>query len=237
LPPDAQTRLEELAKRYSLPQDAVGRFYALLRLLAAEPTSITSVREPDRAVDVHVADSLVALELDIVRRGARIADLGSGGGFPGLALAIALPDARVALVESVGRKSAFLSRAVAELGLANVDVVHARAEAWADGLGAHDAITARAVAPLAVLVEYAAPLLAMGGTLIAWKARLDAGEEADAAAASTEVGMSEPRSMRVDPYPGAGARTLYLSSKVTATPPNFPRRPGMARKRPLKAST
>ena len=90
---------------------------------------------PPRASTSHVADSLVALELPAVRAARRIADLGSGGGFPGLALAIALPDAHVALVESVRRKCAFLAAAAAELGLANVEVVNARAEAWPDGIG------------------------------------------------------------------------------------------------------
>ena len=155
-------------------------FARLLELVAAEPASITAIREPAEGVDAHIADSLVALELPVVRRSGEIADLGSGAGFPGLALAIALPEAHVTLVESVGRKTAFLARAAEELGLSNADVVQARAETWPEGLVRHDLVTARALAPLPVLLEYAAPLLAPGGTLVAWKARLEAQERTTA---------------------------------------------------------
>jgi 16S rRNA (guanine527-N7)-methyltransferase len=231
-----RARLEQLRARFALPADAVERFAALLDLVAAEPASITSVREPHRGVDVHVADSLVALELDAVRRAGRIADLGAGAGFPGLALAIALPEARVALVESVGRKCAFLERAARELDLPNVTVVAARAESWTDGLESHDLVTARALAPLGVVLEYAAPLLAPAGTVVTWKGRLDAAEAADAGAAATALGLARPEQRCVTPYVDSGERYLYLSSKVGPTPSRFPRREGMARKRPLRAS-
>ena len=230
-------RLAELAAQYALPSGAGDQLAALLDLVAAEPTAITAIREPSEGVEAHVADSLVALELPAVRAARRIADLGSGGGFPGLALAIALPAAQVALVESVGRKCAFLAGAVAGLGLANAEVVNARAEAWPEGIGAHDLVVARALAPLPVLVEYAAPLLETGGTLVAWKGRREPAEEADGAAAADALGMSSPEAMAVEPFAGARDRHLYLTSKVSPTPPRYPRRPGMARKRPIQASS
>jgi 16S rRNA (guanine527-N7)-methyltransferase len=230
-----RTRLDELCGRFDLPPRASERFAALLDLVAAEPASITSVREPERGVDVHVADSLVALELDMVREARRIADIGSGAGFPGLALAIALPAARVALVESVARKGAFLARAARELDLPNVMVVTARAESWPAGLDSHDLVTARALAPLGVVLEYAAPLLAPCGTVVAWKGRVDPAERADADAAAAALGLSSPRPHPVQPYDDAGQRYLDLSWKVRTTPPGFPRRAGMARKRPLRA--
>ena len=121
----------------------------LLELLHADPAAPTTVRDPAAAVDAHVADALVALELDRVRAARRIADLGAGAGFPGLVLAAALPDAAVALVEANGRKCAFLTRAAEAMGLANVEIVAARAESWPDGIGSRDLVTARAVAPLA----------------------------------------------------------------------------------------
>ena len=232
-----RTRLEELAGRYALRPGAPERFERLLALVAAEPSAITSVRDPADGVDVHIADSLVALELEAVRAARRIADLGAGGGFPGLPLAIALPEARVALVESVGRKCAFLSGAARALELDNVEVVNARAEAWPAGLGVHDVVTARALAPLPVLVEYAAPLLRRDGALVAWKTRLEPTEEADGEAAAAALGMSPPEALGVHPYAGAGDRCLYSSLKVASTPNGYPRRPGMARKRPLGAST
>ena len=209
----------------------------LLDLLERDETAPTTVRDRAEALDVHVADSLSGLELPAVRGARRIADLGSGAGFPGLVLAAALPGARVALVESVGRKCAWLERAVATMGLTNVDVVHARAEEWAAGLDANDLVTARALASLNVLVEYAAPLLAEGGALVAWKGRRDPLEEADGATAAAQLAM-EPRGVtRVQPFPAARDRHLYLYLKVGPTPNGYPRRPGMASKRPLRAST
>lgn len=232
-----RARLAELAARYGLPSGAEDRVARLLELVAAEPAAITAVRDPTEGVDAHVADSLVALDLPAVRAARRVADLGSGGGFPGLVLAIALPSARVALVESVGRKCAFLTAAAGELGLANVEVVNARAEAWPDGLGAQDLVAARALAPLPVLVEYAAPLLAPSGLLVAWKGRPEQAEVADGAAAAAALGMGAPEAIAVEPFPGARDRNLYLSSKVSSTPSGYPRRPGMARKRPIRASS
>jgi 16S rRNA (guanine527-N7)-methyltransferase len=233
---EVAAQLARLASRYELPAGAEGQLAALLELVAAEPAAITAVRDPAEGVDVHVADSLVALDLPAVRAASRIADLGSGGGFPGLALAIALPAAHVALVESVGRKCTFLAATAATLGLANVEVVNARAEAWEEGLGAHDLVAARALAPLPVVVEYAAPLLSPAGVLAAWKGRPDPSEEADGRAAAAALGMSEPTAVAVEPFPGSRERHLYLSSKVSPTPPGFPRRAGMARKRPIAAS-
>jgi 16S rRNA (guanine527-N7)-methyltransferase len=235
--PEVATRLAELADRYGLRASAADRLALLLELVAQEPASITAVRDPVQGVDVHVADSLVALELPEVRDARRIADLGSGGGFPGLVLAIALPEARVALVESVGRKVAFMRGAIEGLGLGNAEAIQARAEAWPEGLGEHDLVAARAVAPLTVLVEYAAPLLAIGGSLVAWKGARDHAEEADGSAAAAALGMGELAVRPVLPFHAARARHLYLNSKVTATPPGYPRRPGMARKRPIRASS
>jgi 16S rRNA (guanine527-N7)-methyltransferase len=214
---------------------AVDALRAALAHQAADEHASTTVRDPALAVDRHVADSLVALELDEVRAAMRIADLGSGAGWPGLALAAALPDARVALVESASRRCRYLARAVAAAGLANVDVVHARAEEWQHGLDAHDLVTARALASLPVVCEYAAPLLAMGGALVAWKGAVDEGEARAGAAAAAELGLETVRARAVDPYPGAGPATLHVFRKIEPTPPRFPRRPGIAVKRPLGA--
>jgi 16S rRNA (guanine527-N7)-methyltransferase len=96
-----------------------------------------------------------------------------------------------------------------------------------------DVVTARAVAPLAVLAEYAAPLLVEGGCLVAWKGRRDAEEAADAAAAAEALGLDVGAPVRVAARPGADERHLAVLRKVTPTPDGFPRRAGIARKRPL----
>jgi 16S rRNA (guanine527-N7)-methyltransferase len=234
---ESLARLAELAGRHRLPAAAPAQLDTFLRLLAHEPAAVTAVRDPEEAVDRHVADSLVALELGEVRAADTIADIGSGGGFPGVALAAALPQARVALVESVARKCAFLRGAVAEAGLANVTVVQCRAEDWEEGLERQQLVTARALASLATVVEYAAPLLQIGGVLVAWKGDPDPGEQADGAAAAAQLGMRLDRVERVQPFAGADRRRLFVYRKVAPTPAGFPRRAGMARKRPLTASS
>ena len=227
--------LAALSERYGLPASSGSQLEALLRALAAAPHAPTTVREPEQAVHVHLADSLVALELPGVRAATAIADLGAGAGFPGLPLAVALPSARVALVESIARKCAFIRAAADAAGLTNVEVVAERAEAWDDGVGTRDLVTARALAPLAVLAEYAAPLLREGGILVAWKGRRDEQEEHDAVAAAGQLGLAVEEIRAVKPYPDAEHRHLHVLRKVAPTPERFPRRPGMARKRPLGA--
>ena len=230
-------RLDELAARYALAPAAPEALARLLALIGSEPAAPTALRDPATAVDAHVADALVALELERVREARQIADLGSGAGFPGLVLAAARPAAHMTLVESNGRKCAFLARAVAAMGLGNVAVVASRAEAWPGGIDRHDLVTARALAPLPVLVEYAAPLLALGGALVAWKGGREAQEELDGAAAATVIGL-EPLEVRpVRPWDAAEQLHLHVYLKVSSTPKKFPRRPGMATKRPLRAWT
>ncbi|MEA2153889.1 MAG: rRNA (guanine527-N7)-methyltransferase [Solirubrobacteraceae bacterium] len=228
--------LEQLAERFGLPPEVTWQLDKLLEIVATDPLAPTAVRERVDALDTHVADALVGLELQAVRSARRIADLGSGAGFPGLVLAAALPEAEVALVESSSRKCAFLDRAIARMGLANAAVVCERAESWGAGTAARDLVTARAVAPLNVLVEYAAPLLAPGGALVAWKGRRDEGEEADAAAAAAVTGLEPAQTVRVHPWSGAEHLHLHVFVKVGATPNRFPRRPGIASKRPLRAA-
>lgn len=225
-------RLAELAALHQLPARAVTQLETLLELLS-RPDAPTTVHEPERAVDVHLADSLTALELVPVREAGTIADLGSGAGLPGLPLAAALPAAQVHLVESVGRKAAFLAEAVSVCGLANVRVVDARAEEWAEGVRRCDVVTARALGRLDVLVEYAAPLLASAGRLVAWKGRREPEEEAAGDRAAEILGLELEEVRPTQPYPGSRDRNLYVYLKVRSTPNGYPRRPGMAVKRPL----
>jgi 16S rRNA (guanine527-N7)-methyltransferase len=193
------------------------------------------VRGADEAVDLHLADGLSGLEVEGLAGAGRIADVGAGAGFPGLALATALPRTRVDLIESTARKCEVIERLARAAGLDNAHAVAARAEEWAggEGAGAYDAVTARALAPLAVLVEYAAPLLREGGILVAWKGARDGGEELGAVEAARRLGMEPCEVRRVEPFEGTRARHLHIFRKVAPTPEGFPRRPGAARKRPL----
>ena len=202
-------------------------------MLSYDPHAPTTVRDPERVLEDHLADSLVALELEPMAGAGSAVDLGSGAGVPGLPLAIALPRASFALVESVGRKCAFIERAAAACSAANAEVVHARAESWRPGLGHFEVAVVRAVAALDVVVEYAAPLLAVGGWLVAWRGRRDVVGEVDAERAATILGMRATEVRPVRPYPQARDRYLHLFLKVRETPDRFPRRAGVAAKRPL----
>jgi 16S rRNA (guanine527-N7)-methyltransferase len=204
---------------------------ALLDRLALEPQNLTTVAGPAHGVDRHLADSLSALVLPAVRDAPAALDLGSGGGFPGLVLAVARPDLRMTLVESEGRKAEWLRRASA--GCHNVRVVADRSETLARSEGgAWPLVTARAVGPLPVTLELAAPLMALGGTLVVWRADRVPDEEAAGQRAAETLGLRAQAVTPVRPFPGA-RRHLHRFAKVAPTPERFPRRPGRAASRPL----
>jgi 16S rRNA (guanine527-N7)-methyltransferase len=212
----------------------------LLEALLAEADPHTSVSEPAEALQVHVADSLSGLAVPELASARRMADVGAGAGFPGLALALALPGAAVDLIESAGRKTAVIARLAQAARLSNARAVTARAEEWgatAAALGgggeAYDVVVARAVAALPVLTEYAAPLLRIHGVLVAWKGARSDDEEAAGRSAAEALGLSVEGVLRVEPFEGARERHLHLYRKVAPTPSRFPRRAGMAVKRPL----
>lgn len=206
----------------------------VLKLLREERASVSSVTDPGRAWKVHVADSLTGLEVAALREAVAIADIGSGAGFPGLVLAVALPDSHVDLIESVGRKCEFVQRAIDTAGIAKASVLNARSEELAAGEGreAYEAVTARAVGRLSTLAELASPLLKEGGTLVAWKGKRDPDEEAQLASAANSLAMRPEQILSVGPYAGSEHRHLHVIRKSGPTPEKLPRRPGMAKKRP-----
>jgi 16S rRNA (guanine527-N7)-methyltransferase len=206
----------------------------VVELLETERASVSSVTDPQRAWRVHVADSLTGLEFEQLATAQRIADVGSGAGFPGLVLAVALPNAQVDLIESVGRKCDFIQRAIDVAGIANARVINARSEdlAEVDGREAYAVVTARAVGRLATLAELASPLLEDGGVLVAWKGKRDADEEAQLARAAAALAVHSEEIRHVGPFAGSDHRHLHLIRKVGSTPDDLPRRPGMAKKRP-----
>lgn len=205
----------------------------VLALLAEERASVSSVVD-ERAWRVHVVDSLTGLEVPDLRSATRIADVGAGAGFPGLALAAALPAARVDLIESVGRKCEFIQRAIEAAALANAAVFNGRSEdlAAAAGREAYDAVTARAVGRLSTLAELASPLLKPQGVLVAWKGRRDEDEERQLGRASDLLAMSPEAILDVGDRAGSEHRNLHVIRKSGPTPANLPRNPGIAKKRP-----
>jgi 16S rRNA (guanine527-N7)-methyltransferase len=215
--------------------DAAGReaLERVLALLAAERASVSSVVD-ERAWQVHVVDSLTGLDVEELGEASLMADVGAGAGFPGLALAVALPDAQVHLVESVGRKCAFMTSAVAAAGIGNATVLNTRSEGLAagDGREAYDVVTARAVGRLSTLAELASPLLKPNGVLVAWKGKRDPDEESQLQSAGEALAMTQEKVLDVGNRAGSKHRHLHVIRKTGPTPEDLPRRPGVAKKRP-----
>jgi 16S rRNA (guanine527-N7)-methyltransferase len=206
----------------------------VLALLAEERASVSSITEPRRAWQVHVTDSLTGLEAPELAKATRIADIGSGAGFPGLVLAVALPRSQVDLIESVGRKCEFIQRAIDAASIANATVVNARSEEIAAGTSrdSYDAVTARAVGRLSTLAELASPLLKERGVLVAWKGKRDPDEEQQLERAADQLAMWPERILDVGDRAGSKYRHLHILRKLAVTPDDLPRRAGMAKKRP-----
>lgn len=218
-------RLLDLLQRYSL-------------LLAEwnQRFNLTSRKSEDEVAVRHLLDSLTCARLADLRRASTLLDVGSGAGLPGLVLKMAFPHLQVTLLDSMEKKLRFAARAAHDLGLDQVSTVHCRAEVAAhDPLlrDRFDLVTARAVAPLAVLVEWTLPFVRPGGCLIAMKGP-EIDEEREAArTAVAELGgrLGRWASFRL-PILDLG-RGLQRIEKTAATPPGLPRPPGSARRRPL----
>jgi 16S rRNA (guanine527-N7)-methyltransferase len=221
--------------------DAVERYVALL-LDANRRLNLTRVVEPAAVARLHLLDALSALPVidampDLVPGGGARLDLGSGGGVPGLVLALARPRERWVLVESVRKKSDVLRGFVGALGLANVEVLAERAEVLGRDpahRGRYAVVTARACAALPVLAEYALPLLAAGGTLVSWKGPIDDEELRAGAAAASVLGGGTP-SVEESGFAELGDHRFVLIAKESPTPDRYPRRPGQPARLPLGA--
>jgi 16S rRNA (guanine527-N7)-methyltransferase len=224
-----------------LPVAALAAIEGHVRLLLAWTAAInlTAIRDPTAVATAHVLDSLTAVPWLTARASPSLLDLGSGGGFPGVPLAAALPDADVALLESVAKKARFLEASTTATQLApRVRVISARAEAVArarDHREAWSVVTARAVATSAELVELAFPLLAPGGSLLAWKGAVVDDELAAARRAVAALGGG-----RIDIIPGPtripelhGHVILVATRSVTGRMPDaYPRDPSARTRRP-----
>jgi 16S rRNA (guanine527-N7)-methyltransferase len=209
--------------------------HARLLLAWTIAINLTAIRDPAAVAVAHVVDSLTAVAPMHERRISRFVDLGSGGGYPGIPLAAVIPSERALLLEPIAKKAGFLSVAAAATGLDDVvEAAAVRAEALASDprhRGRWPAVTARAVAGLAELVELAFPLLVPGGCLIAWKS----GDlDAELAAADRAIAALGGGSMDVLPVQVAGLEShhLVIATARGRVPPAYPRDPGVRRRRP-----
>jgi len=222
----------------TLGDDAIARLAGFMRLLLDhnERFNLTAITDPREIAVKHFLDSLACLTV-MPEELQALCDVGSGAGFPGIPIAIARPDLRAALIESTKKKCRFLETCTSHLALTNVRIICARAEdAGRDPQlrASFEMVVSRAVASLPVLAELCLPLVTRGGIFIAMK-----GPEGrkQAAAAGSAIGTlgGALESIQVLTLPeGAGQRSLVVVRKVAATPDQYPRRPGIPRKRPLR---
>ena len=222
LVPDRLTRLE--------------RFARLLR--DYEEANVIGTRRLRGIILDHLLDSLSCFLFEPLEVAGRLADVGSGGGLPGVPIKIVKPDIRTTLVESTAKKARFLHLVTQNLTLEGVLVKNARVEAVArtdEHRGAYDIATARAVARLSVVAEYCVPLLRVGGFAISMKGRLNDEELVEGEKAAEQLGARVSRLIRVPRLPRfeQKERCLVILEKVGETPGEYPRNVGVPAKQPL----
>lgn len=203
--------------------------YAEMLTERNEKVNLTAITDPDEIRVKHFTDSLAAI--DFIKTGATVLDIGSGAGFPGIPLKIARDDISVTLLDSVNKKVAFMNDVIADLGLKNIEAVHARIEDFPHK-GEFDVAVSRAVAELTTLAEYALPFVKVGGTFVAYKSEK---AEAEAAAAGNAVALlgGRLREIReVNVAPGL-TRKLIVIDKIDPTPLKYPRGKNLPRLKPL----
>lgn len=195
--------------------------------------NLISRRATEKEIREHVADSEYLTKV-IDLKGLQVLDMGSGQGFPAIPLAIGEPESSFVLVESDLKKSMFLKELVFKLGLRNVEVIRARIEELGekgDFRSRFDLVTCRAVAEMSVILEWGLPVVKVNGLLAAWKGAR-AGEEIRASQKALDVLGGKVR--RVANYDiGGKERCIVIVHKAKECPPQFPRRGGKAKKRPL----
>lgn len=200
--------------------------------------NVVGTKDRDQIIEQHLLDSLSCLRVAALEEAASIVDVGSGGGLPGIPLSIVRPKVGVNLLEATEKKVRFLEHAQAELKLPHLRVIHARAEEAGRNPSyreTFDVAITRALAQLPVVLEYCAPLIRREGKIICMKAKLSEEELQAGEAASSElkVGLLEEQEVAYGPSLLQKERRLLVFEKASTTPKTFPRRVGLAKKRPL----
>lgn len=229
------SRLIEKAARYGIDAapvaDALDR-YAELLVEYNKKVNLTAITEPEGIEDRHFIDSLLLAAQPEVR--GRVVDVGTGAGFPGIVLKLFRPEIELTLMEPTGKRVGFLKYACAELGI-EAEFAKERAEEaarkrWRETF---DTAVARAVADLPVLAEYCLPLVNVGGVFVAMKGSSAQDEAARGAGAVKKLG-GEVAGTRAFTLPDSSARELIFCTKISHTPPAYPRNGGKIAKAPLK---
>lgn len=192
--------------------------------------NLTAITDPQEVYEKHFLDS--ALIAPLIKQGATLADVGSGAGFPGVPLAILRDDLQVSLIEPTAKRCAFLSELISELKLNQVYVINDRAENLPCARETYDVVTARAVAPLSILLELCVPLVKEGGLMIAMKGQkgLEELEEAKNAMKALHLSLVDAQTVSL---PSAGDRVNLIFRKDKKTEAKYPRAYAQIKKKPL----
>lgn len=224
--------------RFSPGETEALRHFSLLLLEKNEVMNLTAITEAREFYIKHILDSLSLMpllqELGGGKEGLRLMDVGSGAGFPGIPLKIMMPQLDMLLLDSLRKRCVFLDEVISELKLSGIRTLHSRAE---DGArqkslrGRFDFVTARAVAPLPVLLELCIPYLKTGSYFLAMKG--DEDELASSAKALRLLGAEYIRTEHLELPENRGARKIHVFRKNKTTPSRFPRKAGTPKKQPL----
>lgn len=221
-----------------LSEEQIAQFYEYYNLLLEwnKVMNLTSITDFNDVVKKHFVDSLSLVKAYPVREPSKVVDVGSGAGFPGLALKIAYPGLEMTLLDSLGKRVRFLDAVIGKLGLRGVSAIHGRAEDWAVKgklRESFDLCVSRAVANLSTLSEYCIPFVKQGGMFISYKSE-KVSEEVEKAAGAVALlgGRIEERVEFMLPN-SQMFRSLVRIKKVKSTPGRFPRKAGLPGKEPL----
>lgn len=210
--------------------------YARLLIEWNEKVNLTAITDSEEIAIKHFYDSIYPAVFLNISSGLKIIDVGTGAGFPGLALKIAYPQLKVTLLDSLQKRTVFLQTVIEELGLKEIEVIHGRAEEVARQKHyreKYDLAVSRAVAALPVLLEYTVPFVRVGGRIAAWKGPGVLEEMEQAQKAMAVLGVIWENGFDYELPEGMGKRTLGVLQKNMATPSTYPRKAGTPEKKPI----
>ncbi len=235
-------KIEEIAPlceafSVKLDEDIIKKLnlYGNLLLEWNEKINLTAIKEPKEVLYKHFYDCILFFKNVNVPKNARVIDVGTGAGFPGMVLKIVRPDLEVVLLDSLNKRILFLNDVIEKLNLKNITAVHSRAEEGARNKNYRekfDIACARAVASMPVLLEYCTPFVKVGGEFVAMKGPSAREETALCNNAISELKVSSPQFIE-ETLTGNEQRVFVIFKKISQTPPKYPRKSGNISKQPL----
>lgn len=208
--------------------------YAEMLIETNKTLNLTAITEPDEVLYKHFVDSLSLLTVIDLKEGAKVIDVGTGAGFPGVVLLIARPDIKITLMDGTNKRLNFIADVLAEIGL-SADILHSRAELAGKEKNYRekfDLVTARAVANMNILSEYCMPFVKVGGIFAPMKAA-KADEELDSAKGAIKLLGGEIEKVSHLDIQNCGERCIIVTKKISQTPPKYPRASAQISKKPL----